>query len=204
MVQSTAFLEKVANLFIEQGAKTLTMDDIAREFGMSKKTLYQMYENKEALLEEILEYKLNELISRIKDQHGNMEDAIDRMFCRDKMIEKATQTNNSVFIIQLMKYYPSIFNSHMRGFSERFSEVLEDNIDRGRRQGLYREDFDATLFSRIFFQLAMSYDNSPFIDIDKVERKEYMDATLMFFMHAITTEKGKEKLSEYKNLKSKE
>ncbi|HAI79685.1 MAG TPA: TetR/AcrR family transcriptional regulator, partial [Chryseobacterium sp.] len=54
------FLEKVVELFIDNGAKTLTMDDIAKEFGMSKKTLYQKYANKEALLEDVLAFKLEE------------------------------------------------------------------------------------------------------------------------------------------------
>ena len=50
-MEDNQFLQKATELFIENGAKTLTMDDVAKEFGMSKKTIYQKYKNMEALLE---------------------------------------------------------------------------------------------------------------------------------------------------------
>ena len=195
------FLEKVVNLFIENGAKTLTTDDIAKEFGMSKKTLYQMYSNKEALLEDVLEFKLTEVIDKLNELDFKIENAVDRMFCRDEEIEKAAQSNNSLLIRQLLKYYPAIFNKHMMNFSERFAEVLIHNIDRGREQGYYRHDFDAGIYAKIFFQLVMSYDSSPFLDINKTDRTQYNNEALMFYMNAITTEKGKEQLKKYNNLK---
>lgn len=195
------FLEKVVNLFIDNGAKTLTMDDIAKEFGMSKKTLYQMYANKEALLEDVLEFKLTEVIDKLNELDFKIENAVDRMFCRDEEIEKAAQSNNSLLIRQLIKYYPAIFNKHMMNFSERFAEVLIHNIDRGREQGYYRNDFDATIYAKIFFQLVMSYDSSPFLDTSKTDRTQYNNEALMFYMNAITNEKGKEQLKKYNTLK---
>ena len=196
-----SFLEKVAELFIENGAKTLTMDDIAREFGMSKKTLYQKYTTKEALLEDVLEYKLTEVIEKLNKMDKQIENAVDRMYCRDEEIEKAARSNNSVLIRQLLKYYPTIFNKHMMNFSERFTEVLVQNIERGREQGYYRTDFDAALYASIYFQMVMSYDSSPFLDTSKTDRSEYSNVALNFYMNAITTELGKQQLIKYNNIK---
>ena len=196
-----SFLEKVAELFIENGAKTLTMDDIAREFGMSKKTLYQKYTTKEALLEDVLEYKLTEVIEKLNKMDKQIENAVDRMYCRDEEIEKAARSNNSVLIRQLLKYYPTIFNKHMMNFSERFTEVLVHNIERGREQGYYRTDFDAALYASIYFQMVMSYDSSPFLDTSKTDRAEYSNVALNFYMNAITTELGKQQLIKYNNIK---
>ena len=150
------FLEKVVELFIDNGAKTLTMDDIAKEFGMSKKTLYQKYANKEALLEDVLAFKLEEAIVKLKELDIQVENAIDRMFCRDEHIERAVQSNNSLLIRQLIKHYPAIFNKHMMDFAEKFSEVMVHNIERGRQQGYYREDFNATIYAKLFFQIVIS------------------------------------------------
>ena len=194
------FLEKVVDLFIDNGAKTLTMDDIAKEFGMSKKTLYQMYANKEALLEDVLEFKLTEIIEKLSELDNKIENAVERMFCRDEHIEKAAKSNNSLLIRQLIKYYPAIFNKHMMNFSERFAEVLIHNIERGRAQGYYRDDFDARLYAGIYFQMVMPYENSPFLDTTKTDRTEYSNIALMFYMNAITTEKGKQQLKKYNNL----
>ena len=83
------FLHKVSELFIENGAKTLTMDEIAREFSISKKTLYQKYANKEALLEDVLKYNLENIIEKIAELDVKIVNAIERMFCRDEHIERA-------------------------------------------------------------------------------------------------------------------
>jgi len=198
------FLLKAANLFIENGAKTLTMDDIAREFGISKKTLYQKYRNKEELLEEVLQFKLGEVIQRMKYLDENIENAVERMGCRDVEIDKVSHSNNTILIRQLIKYYPAIFNKHMLNFSEQFSEVLVHNIEKGRKQGYYRKDFDAQIYTKIFFQIVMSYDGSPHLNTTIIDREDYNNEAMMMYMNAITTEKGKEVLKKIYSKKDKQ
>ena len=198
MEEKTIFLSKATQLFIENGAKSVTMDEIAKEFGISKKTLYQKYKNKEELLEEVLKYKLQEVIERLKYLDENIDNAVARMFCRDEEIDKVSHSNNNILIRQLLKYYPAIFHKHMLNFSAKFSEVLVHNIEKGRKQGLYREDFDPELYAKLFFQLVMSYDSSPYFDVELIERENFMQETMFFYLNAITNEKGKEVL---KNLK---
>ena len=200
MEEKTNFLSKATQLFIENGAKSVTMDEIAKEFGISKKTLYQKYKNKEELLEEVLKYKLQEVIERLKYLDENIENAVARMYCRDEEIDKVSHSNNNILIRQLLKYYPAIFHKHMLNFSTKFSEVLVHNIEKGRKQGLYREDFDPELYAKLFFQLVMSYESSPYFDVELIERENFMQETMFFYLNAITNEKGKEVL---KNLKQK-
>ena len=200
MEEKTNFLSKATQLFIENGAKSVTMDEIAKEFGISKKTLYQKYKNKEELLEEVLKYKLQEVIERLKYLDENIDNAVARMFCRDEEIDKVSHSNNNILIRQLLKYYPAIFHKHMLNFSTKFSEVLVHNIEKGRKQGLYREDFDPELYAKLFFQLVMSYESSPYFDVELIERENFMQETMFFYLNAITNEKGKEVLN---NLKQK-
>jgi AcrR family transcriptional regulator len=202
MEKDIEFLEKVSELFLENGAKSVTMDDIASELKISKKTLYQMYRNKEALLEEVLVYKLEIVISKMRDLDETVENAVERMFARDEGMIRAAKTNNSLMLRQLIKYYPQIFNKHMLNFSEKLSEILIHNIERGRKQGLYREDFDAGLYSKLFFQLTMTYDNSPFLETTNISRTQYHHESLNLYMNAITTDKGKEVMKKIKNNKS--
>lgn len=190
----TEFLTRVAELFLEFGAKTLTMDEVAREFGISKKTLYQRYHNKEALLEDVLHLKLQEIIDKMQQLDLEIDNAIDRMLCRNEVINKAVDSTNTVLIKQLLRYYPSIFSTHMQNFFEKFSDVLIHNIQRGRKQGFYRDDFDERIYSKFFFQLIMSYDSSTFVDVSEIERLEYQNGVMEFYLQAITTEKGKQYL----------
>ncbi|MDT0690812.1 TetR/AcrR family transcriptional regulator [Salegentibacter sp. F188] len=196
MEKDTELLNKVSQLFLENGAKTVTMDDISRELRISKKTLYEKYKNKEILLEEVLTYNLEKVLNKMKNLDEAIENAVERMFARDGEIEKASKTNDSIMLKQLMKYYPQIFNKHMLYFSEKLTEIVMHNIERGRKQGFYREDFDALFYARLYFQMTMTYDNSPYLDTSEVSRSRYQQEALMFFMNAITTEKGKKVMKE--------
>lgn len=194
MEKDLKFIDQVQNLFLEHGAKTLTMDDIARELSISKKTLYQRYKNKEALLEEVLANGVDKVLVRLRNLEGEIENAIDRMLLRDDEITRISISNNSILLKQLIKYYPRLFERHMRLFSEKFAEIIQRNIERGRKQGYYREDFDPYFYAKFFFQSIMSYDNSPYIESSQLSRSEYQQEVLMLYMHAITTQKGKDYL----------
>ena len=196
MEKDEEFLNKVLQLFIINGAKTLTMDDIAKELKISKKTLYKHYQNKENLLEEILTYNIQKVLNRMKGLDETIENAVERMLARDEEIENASKTNDSIMLRQLVKYYPQIFNKHMLYFSEKLSEILVHNVERGRKQGLYREDFDAHFYSKLYFQMTMSYDNSPFLDTKEISRSRYQQESLIYYMNAITTDKGKKVMRE--------
>ena len=103
MENKNQFLEKATELFIEHGSKTLTMDDVAREFGISKKTLYQKYKNKEALLEEVLDFKLNHIIQKMQKLDVEVENAVERMFGKLKHF-RAIVTRYSKLAISFMAF----------------------------------------------------------------------------------------------------
>ncbi|MHA6697404.1 TetR/AcrR family transcriptional regulator [Chryseobacterium sp. A301] len=196
MASNEEFLETASKLFMENGAKTLTMDEVAREFSISKKTLYQLYKNKEALLEDVLNYQLQKVIEKMELLDSKVENAVARMFCRDEEIDQAVRTNNSMLIRQLIRYYPNIFYSHMKRFGNRFATVLIRNIHRGREQGLYRKDFDEKIYAKLFLQLVMSYDASPFFDEEEKERTDFMEEVILMYMQSITSEEGKRELEK--------
>lgn len=201
MEKDIGMLEKILGLFLKDGVKTVTMDDIAKELAMSKKTLYLKYKNKEELLEDVLAFGLEKAIIKIRNLDDKVENAIERMFARDEEFENASRTNDSIMLRQLVKYYPHIFNAHMLLFSEKLSEMLMHNIARGREQGLYRENFDSEIYSKMFFQLMMTYDISPYLDREQVSRTYYHKEALLLYMYAITNEEGKKHLERFKNSK---
>jgi len=196
MDENTQFLVKASELFLEHGAKTLTMDDISKSFGISKKTLYVKYKNKEELIEAVLHFKLEEIITRLRNLDLQVENAVERMFCRDEEIDKVADSNNSLLIKQLFKYYPSIFNKHMLEFAEKFSQVMLHNIEKGRAQGYYRMNFDAEVYAKFFFQLIMSMESSLYLDPNIIDKMYYKNQLMDMYMNAITTEKGKEILKK--------
>jgi len=197
MSSNKEFLLKVADLFAENGAKTLTMDDIAKEFSMSKKTLYQLYKNKEDLLTEVLDHKLDLVIETLLLNDSKTDNAIERMFLREKDFENISRTNKTTFIRQLIKYYPSIYNLHILSIDEKISKIITHNIKLGRQQGYYRTDFDERLYIKFLLQLMFSYENSPLFENEKNDRQCFCFEVMVFYIHSIATTKGKDFLQDF-------
>ena len=192
MSDNKDFLKKVSELFLDNGAKTLTMDDIAKEFSISKKTLYQQYKNKEELLEAVLEFKLNTIIENIHLIDNSTDNAIEKMILPEKDFENFSRTNKSLFIRQLLKYYPAIFNQHIIiNMNQKISKLLILNVENGREQGLYRNDFDEKLYIKFFLQIMLSYESSPLFEDEEIDRECFCFEAVMFYLHSIATDKGK-------------
>ncbi len=136
-------------------------------------------------------HSIEKLLLKMKGLDNKIDNAVERMFARDQEIENMSETNDSIMIRQLTKYYPQIFNKHMLYFTESFSEILIDNIKRGRKQKLYRENFDEVMYAKLFAQLVMTYHTSPVLDRKEITRDNYHQQSLDFYMNAITTDKGK-------------
>ncbi len=199
MEEKTIFLAKVSQLFYLHGAKSLTMDEIAREFSMSKKTLYQLYKNKEVLIEEVLDFVLNEMVKKLQIEQSDDVNPIENMFCREKNMEEFSRSNKTLFIRQLAKFYPSLFENHLVAMDEKISAIVIKNIQKGRDLGMYRKDFDAAFYSKLLLHLFISVESSILFDYEKSEeqRSEDKNEIMKFFLYSIATEKGSKILNNY-------
>lgn len=191
MSEKNDFLDKVSELFFENGAKAVTMDDVAKHFAISKRTLYEEYKNKETLLEAVLNWKLQEVITTINSLDVENNNAVEKILLGEKDFEKFSNTNQSVFIRQLIKYYPAIFEQHILNMNEQIAIILTKNIELGRLQGLYRENFNEGLYIKFFLQLMLSFESSPLFESEQCDRGYFCYQGVMFYLQSITTEKGR-------------
>lgn len=198
MSDKNLFLTKVSELFLQNGAKAVTMDDVAKHMAISKRTLYQDYSNKEALLSAILNYKLESIISAIHLKDVENSNAIEKVLIRDENFEKFSTTNQSVFIRQLIKYYPVIFDQYILDMSAKISQILLKNIEAGRKEGLYRENFNESLHIRFFLQIMLSFENSILFENEQCDRSYFCAEGVFFYLYSITTEKGRQILDQLK------
>ncbi|MEJ8605079.1 TetR/AcrR family transcriptional regulator [Riemerella anatipestifer] len=191
------FLKKVSELFVQNGAKSLTMDDIAKAFSISKKTLYQNYKNKEVLLEEVLDFLLKQLLEQLKAEEEKSLNPIEKMLLRETKIEQISENNRTVFVRQLIKYYPEIYNMHIVNVYKGIYEIFKHNVIKGREQGLYEKDFDIETYAKYFLELMFAFDSSPlFEEEQKIGRSNYCQGVVRFYLNAIVTPKGKEFLNQ--------
>lgn len=197
MENKKCFLDKLFTLFRTYGAKTLTMDDIAKEFSVSKKTLYKQYRNKEDLLHEVLEHISEEALEEVERVRKEYECPMEVLFVSGNRIDEVTCQEKNAFAIQLIKYYPEVFHAHQKSISGKISEIVMTNYQKGVSLEYFRVDIPIDMYIKFLINLLFSLDVSPLFE-DIQDKGAVSNAMKVFYLDAIVTEKGKKRLNELK------
>ena len=149
-------ISKATELFLKLGFKSVTMDDIASEMCISKKTIYKFFCNKEILIEESTEKihkEIHESINTIASKNYN---AIQENFEIKKMFKELFKSGENSPAYQLKKHYPEIFNTVMSREINECNTLFRKNIEKGIQQGLYRENLDVDIYVSFYYTLIFS------------------------------------------------
>ncbi|MDX2003000.1 MAG: TetR/AcrR family transcriptional regulator [Chitinophagales bacterium] len=150
MDQLGKILLKAEELFFLNGLKNTSMDDLAKAMGMSKKTLYQFFDNKDDLVYKTMEHHMaleKEAINKIVSESSN---AIEELFSIAKHVTGHLKAFNPMVIYDMQKYYPqawALFHNYRDTF---IYNLILDNINKGIGQGLYRQDFQPDIIAKIY------------------------------------------------------
>lgn len=180
-------IAKASDLFLKLGFKSVTMDDIAGEMGISKKTIYKYFCNKEILIEETtgMVHKAvhQSILSIVKKNHN----AIEENFEIRKMFKELFKTGDASPAYQLKKHYPVIYNNIISRETDECNIVFKQNIEKGIQQGLYRKELLVDLYVGFYYTLIFSVNGS--ISSEK-ESKELELQALEYHTRAMATPKG--------------
>jgi AcrR family transcriptional regulator len=149
-------ISKATDLFLKLGFKSVTMDDIAGEMCISKKTIYKYFCNKEMLIEESTEMihkTVHEVINTIAAKEYN---AIEENFEIRKMFKEMFQATDTSPLYQLKKHYPEIYHKVMNRELDECSMCFKQNIVKGIDQDLYRNDLDIDIYVKFYYSLIFS------------------------------------------------
>ena len=142
-------LEKVGELYNKYGIKSVTMDDVARELGISKKTLYQHVENKNELVEKVLFHIINQNNCSFEKLAEKDLNAVEELLEVSIFIIKTIQKYNPSTEYDLKKYYPELFKKLNEIKKEKMYDSIIKNIIKGKNEGLYRNDLDEEIITKI-------------------------------------------------------
>ena len=146
-------IKKATDMFLKLGFKSVTMDDIAGEMCISKKTIYKYFCNKEVLIEEgtaAIHSEVHKIIDEIVAKDYN---AIEENFEIRKMFKEMFKSVNDSPIYQLKKHYPEIYSKMMANKLDDCNVMFGQNIRKGISQGLYRESLDIEKYVRFYYML---------------------------------------------------
>lgn len=189
-------LQKAGDMFLSLGFKSVTMDDIANELGISKKTLYKYFANKALLVSEATKgfhKKVEENILTVKNKNYN---AIEEEFAIKAIFKEMLKNAKESPMFQLKKYYPEIYKDLMDKEECMFSNCNLDNLQKGIFNGLYRADIDTNVIMRFYFTLiftALEEQESDYT-MQEIVQMEYK--ILEYHIRAIATEEGVKELEK--------
>jgi len=162
-------LQKSTDMFLRLGFKSITMDDIACEMCISKKTIYKYFSNKDLLIEESVQMvhkEVHETITKIVSQNFN---AIEENFEIRRMFKEMFKSAESSPIYQLKKHYPEIYEKVLRMQVSVCEECFRDNIIKGINEGLYRKDLDIENYVKFYYTLIFSINENTMLEKDAQE-----------------------------------
>ncbi|MBP1225370.1 TetR/AcrR family transcriptional regulator [Flavobacterium sp. 1355] len=181
-------ISKASELFLKLGFKSVTMDDIAGEMCISKKTIYKYFCNKEVLIEEstsTVHRQVHEIIDSIVAKNLN---AIHENFEIREMFRDMFKNNiDTSPIYQLKKHYPEIYQNVLSHEIEQCTKYFRENIEKGIREGLYRPDLNIDIYVKFYYTLIFHINENT---ISEREAQEIELEALEYHTRAMATEKG--------------
>ena len=186
-------ISKATDLFLKLGFKSVTLDDIACEMCISKKTIYKFFKNKERLVKEATEashMKIHKILNGIISKNHN---AIEENFEIRRMFKEMFQSFDKSPAYQLKKHYPDIYEKIMKTEIENYSKIFKQNIIKGISEGLYRPETDIETAITFYYALIFSIHENT--QLGK-ETNSLETQALEYHTRAIATKNGIEELEK--------
>lgn len=143
-------LERASAVYMKNGIRSVTMDDLARELGISKKTIYKYFKDKDDLVLSIIELKVEMDKALCINSTQQSENSIDDLINLSKLIiENIGNINPNVFY-DMKKYHPEAWGLMSKHKWEFVLSMIRDNINRGIKEGIYRKDLKVEIIARLY------------------------------------------------------
>lgn len=191
-------LEKSRQLFYSYGVRSLSMDDISRHMGISKKTLYQYVSSKDDLVEKVMDYLLHHDKLMQCDEDPEKMNAIDILLHASQIVNNEIKETNPVVVFDLQKYYPEVFAKFLEQKKQRIYTRIIENMQQGIAEGYYRNDLKIELVARLYVNNLVELHNADFIVNRELTFPEVFQVMFENHIRAISNAKGVQYFEEKK------
>jgi len=189
--------QKAHDLFMQYGLRSVSMDDIANSLGISKKTIYHFYADKDELVEAVIEsqFKKNEH-NCIRDR-SNSKNAVHEIFLAMDLMTEMFSSMNPALIFDMQKYHPKAFIKFRTFKNDFLYNVVVNNINWGIVAGLYREDINVEIIARFRIETMMMSFNIDFNSKLKNNIGEIEHELIYHFLFGLVSLKGYKMVLKY-------
>lgn len=198
--QKERILAGAEELFFKAGIRSITMDDIAKHLGMSKKTIYVHYKDKDELVTALVQTRLEqdkcEMMLAAENSSNVLEELINMMKCSEEIFSRA----NPILIHDLQKYHPNAWKQFQGFKAEIVVNSMRGILTRGIEQGYVRPEIDAAVIARMrVWQIELGF-NPDVFPINTFNSWHVQLQFMEHFAYGICTAKGRKLLDTYKNV----
>lgn len=191
-------LIETTDLFMRYGIRSVTMDDIAQHMSVSKKTLYQLFKDKEDIIMLVMKQHFQRHMNEINDIHDSCSNAIEELHKISGYVRKQIRAINQGVIYDLQKYYKEIWNVYLELNRNIFFKSLLKSINWGIKEGNFREDINPEILTILRIEeVNISFDSNIYPE-DKYNLPKIHEQLYSHFVYGILTPKGLKLLNQYK------
>jgi AcrR family transcriptional regulator len=190
-------LQVSMGLFYQYGIKSITMDDIARELGISKKTIYQYFKDKDQIVCEVTNTHMVREQSCIQEFNETAKDPIDELVHISKKLRQTFQMMHPSLLFDLKKYHPNAMKYFSKFMEECVLGSVRDNLENGKKMGLYRPEINPDIISKLRIKEAeLVFDGNSF-PMGQYDLPEVQGQFFDHFMYGIVSDSGNKLLKKY-------
>lgn len=194
---------KAHELFMRYGIRSVSMDEVATHLGMSKKTIYQFYADKDSLVEDVINIEIHEKQGECTKHQENSENAIHELFMAVDMLQEVLTKMNPALIFDLEKYHPKAFKNYNEYKNTFLYSIIKENLEWGKREGLYREEIQADIMARFRLASVFLIFNPELFPHGKHSLPALVTEITDNFLYGLATLKGQKLIQKYKQQRQK-
>jgi TetR/AcrR family transcriptional regulator, cholesterol catabolism regulator len=203
MENKDRILEKAHDLFMQYGIRSITMDEIAAQLGISKKTIYQFFTDKDAMVEAVVNEEINRNEEGCRSFSLTAENAVHEIFIAMDFTQEMLEAMNPQIMYDLEKHHPAAYKRLKQYKYQFLFSTIKENLERGSREDIYRTDLNIDLTTRHRIESAFMPFNQEAFPQNKYPMNQTCHELAILFLHSICNPRGKKLIEKYLNERQK-
>ncbi|MBL0133000.1 MAG: TetR/AcrR family transcriptional regulator [Chitinophagaceae bacterium] len=191
-------LVKAGEMFMRYGIRSVSMDDIAAQLGMSKKTIYQFFGDKDELVDAVMEVEIGRMQEDCSMCSFSARDAVDEIFLTMEQIQDQMQNMNQMVVYDLEKFHHKTYIKFREHKDNYLYKIIADNLVRGMNEGLYRPELNINIIARFRLESMMMAFNIDLFPTKKFSLVEVTSELIEHYVFGLATNKGHKLIEKYK------
>lgn len=190
-------LNKARELFMRNGIRGVSMDDIATQSGVSKKTIYQYYADKDELVDAVMQMEEKRVHQDSKECFEQSGDAIEEILLTLSRIYTRFSQMNPMIISDMERFHPKAHNRFQKMKYDHLHKVISTNLKRGIREGLYREELNVDVITKYRLESIMIPFNMSVYPVASYSLAAVTKELMEHYLFGLATLKGHQLILKY-------